>query len=365
MNNIYTKYADVLINYSLGLKKGDKLLISSNYPAEPLLIEAFKKALEAGAYPDLSVGINGVDKIFYDNANNDQLQYISPRYEYAVKNYDAFLNIRSEFNLRELENTDLEKIKIFNEARSAIKKIFLKRASSNELRWVLCQFPTDAGAQNCGMSKFEYEDFIFNACYLNEDDPVAKWTSVSKFQEKIINFLNTKKIINYKSKDVDITFSCKGRKWINSDGKRNMPSGEVFTSPVEDSVNGKVRFSFPGIFMSKEIEDISLEIKKGEVIAWDAKKGRDLLDKVFEIPGARRFGEVAVGTNNMITKFTKNMLFDEKIGGTIHMALGASYPETGGINESSIHWDLLADMKDGGEIYADEELIYKNGKFII
>jgi len=176
--------------------------------------------------------------------------------------------------------------------------------------------------------------------------------------------LDKKDKIRFFGPDTDITFSVKGRKWINSSGDANMPSGEVFTTPLEDSVNGKIRFSYPGIFMGQEIEDISLEVKDGEVIKWDAKVGRKLLDSVFEIPGSRRFGEAAIGTNYGITKFIKNMLFDEKIGGTIHMAIGAAYPHTGGKNESSIHWDLLADMKNGGEIYADDELVYKNGRFI-
>jgi aminopeptidase len=143
-----------------------------------------------------------------------------------------------------------------------------------------------------------------------------------------------------------------------------MPSGEVFTGPVEDSVNGKVRFSYPGIFMDQEIEDITLEIKDGQVVNAKAGKGQELLDKVLEIPGARRFGEVAIGNNERVNKFTKNMLFDEKMGGTIHMAIGAAYPETGGLNESAVHWDLLADMKDG-QILADGEVIYDKGKFII
>lgn len=184
-------------------------------------------------------------------------------------------------------------------------------------------------------------------------------------QQRIVDFLNTKKQIRYVTKDTDIAFPFEGRQWINSDGKHNMPSGEVFTTPVEDTVNGKIRFTYPGIFMGQEIEDISFEVKNGEIVKWNAKKGKELLDKLFEIPGTKRFGEAAIGTNYGIKKFIKNMLFDEKIGGTIHMAVGASYPETGGKNQSSVHWDLLADMTDGGKIYADNELIYENGKFLI
>ena len=200
---------------------------------------------------------------------------------------------------------------------------------------------------------------------LFDDDPVAKWCELRDKQQKIVDYLEGKDKICYLGRDIDISFSARGRKWINSDGTKNMPSGEVFTSPVEDSVNGKIRFSYPGFYMGQEIEDISVEVKDGEVVKWNAKKGKGLLDKILEIPGAKRFGEAAIGTNKGINKFTKNMLFDEKMGGTIHMAIGAAIPEAGGKNESGVHWDMLADMSDGGEIYADDELVYKNGEFLI
>ena len=233
------------------------------------------------------------------------------------------------------------------------------------MNWNLCVFPTDAAAQECGMSTSEYAEFVYSACFLNEADPIGKWRQLDSDQQKIADYLMHRERFRYVSRDIDISFSAKGRKWISAAGTKNMPCGEVFTSPVEDSVNGKVRFSYPGFYLGQEIEDITLEVKDGLVIKWDAKKGKSLLDKIMEIPGARQFGEAAVGTNTGIKKFTKNMLFDEKLAGTVHMALGASIPETGGKNDSAIHWDMLADMNDGGEIYADSELIYKNGRFII
>ncbi len=215
------------------------------------------------------------------------------------------------------------------------------------------------------MSTSEYAEFVYSACFLNEADPIGKWRQLDSSQQKIADYLMNRERFRYVGRDINISFSAKGRKWISAAGTKNMPCGEVFTSPVEDSVSGKVRFSYPGFYLGQEIEDITLEIKDGLVIKWDAKKGKPLLDKIMEIPGARQFGEAAVGTNTGIKKFTKNMLFDEKLAGTVHLALGASIPETGGKNESAIHWDMLADMNDGGEIYADRELIYKNGRFII
>jgi aminopeptidase len=365
MNTIYEKYAKLLVHYSLGLKKGDKLLISSTYLAEPLIKEVYREALRQGAHPETQISIKGLPNIFYDHATLAQLRYVSPMYLLAVKSYDAFLNIRAPFNVKELETTDPEKKKTVAIAQTQVKKLFTKRASSGALRWTLCEFPTDSQAQECSLSRGEYEEFIFSACLLGSEDPEAEWQKVRESQQGIVDLLNARRHIRFTGVGIDISFTTRGRKWINSDGRHNMPSGEIFTGPEEDSVEGTVRFSFPGIYMGQEIEDIQLDIERGEVVRWEAKKGKPLLDKILEIPGARRFGEAAIGTNRGISRFTKNMLFDEKMGGTIHLALGATYPETGGKNESPIHWDLLADMKEGGEIYADGELIYKNGTFLI
>jgi aminopeptidase len=365
MNSIYEKYAKVLINYSLEIKKGQRLLIMSSYLAQPLLNECYKEALKAGAFPELRVDINGTDKVFYDYAGPEQLEYVSPLTKYVYDNYDAMLRIEALFNVKELQNVDPAKKQAASMARAELNRVFMKRAAQDSLRWTLCVFPTDSMAQEAGMSLSEYEEFVYSACFLFDDNPVAQWNRLKDDQQKMVDLLNKKTLIRFAGSDIDISFSTKGKTWLNSGGTTNMPSGEVFTAPLEDSVNGRIRFSYPGIFMGQEIEDIVLEVKSGEVVGWDAKKGKELLANLMDIPGARRFGEVAIGTNYGITKFTRNMLFDEKIGGTIHMAVGAAYPQTGGTNESSVHWDLLADMKTGGRIFADDELIYENGKFII
>lgn len=365
MDSIYSKYADVIVNYCLNLQKDEKFLIRGSYLAEPLMIEIYKKAIQNGTHVLFDLKLNGVDKIFYDHAAEHQLKYLSPIKKSIFETYDALVSILSPFNVKELQNVDPEKKKMVNQSQLEITKLYMKRAAAGELKWNVCQFPCDAAAQESEMSISEYQDFVFKACYLDTSDPVAKWNEVHDFQQKIVDVLNTKETVKYKSKDVDVTFSCKGRQWMNSDGKHNMPSGEVFTSPVEDSVNGTVRFSYPAIFMGQEIQDIKLEITDGKVVSWHAEKGQDFLDKLFDIPGSRFFGECAIGTNYGITKFTKNILFDEKLGGTIHMAVGASYPETGGKNECAIHLDLIADMKEDSEISGDGEVIYKNGKFLI
>ncbi|OPY69475.1 MAG: Aminopeptidase 2 [Syntrophorhabdaceae bacterium PtaU1.Bin034] len=365
MKSVYEKYAGLLVNYSLELKKGDKLLIVSTCLSEPLIQEVYREALRAGAHPETWITVNGITRMLYDEGNRDQLEYASPLFRYAVENYQAFLTIRAPFNVKELQTADPEKKKKVNMAEAGTKRIFRKRATTGDLRWTLCEFPTDAQAQECGLSRKEYEEFILSACFIDHDDPSAKWREVRDSQQRIVDFLNKRQRIRYKGRDIDVSFSTEGRTWINSDGKHNMPSGEIFTSPVEDSVEGSIRFSYPGIFMGQEIEDVRLEVYGGRVVRSEAAKGKGLLDQIINIPGADRFGEAAIGTNKGITRFTRNMLFDEKIGGTIHMALGSSYGEAGGKNESSVHWDLLADMTENAEIHADGEIIYRNGEFLI
>ncbi|MBN1795264.1 MAG: aminopeptidase [Sedimentisphaerales bacterium] len=354
----------MIVNYSLEIKACDKLLINSTYLAEPLLKEIYKAALKAGVHPELKISLNGTEKIFYDNASDEQLKYVSPASWCYTENYDAFLHVLAPFDVKELQDVEPVKLQTATAARAELKKTYVKRWAEGSLNWTLCMFPTESAAGECGMSLAEFEEFVYSACHLYQDDPISKWKQVHEQQQHIADYLTGKDNIRYVGPDIDITFSSKERKWINCDGHRNMPDGEIFTSPVEDSVNGNVRFSYPGIYLGKEIEDITLEVKAGEVVKWDAAKGKELLDKIFEIEGARRFGEAAVGTNTGIDKFTKSILFDEKIAGTIHMAVGSAPPITGGKNESAIHWDMIADMH-AGQIYADNELIYENGRFII
>jgi aminopeptidase len=246
-----------------------------------------------------------------------------------------------------------------------LSEIFHKRVAEGKLKWTVLPYPISAQAQEGEMSIEEYEDFVYNSCLVDKKDPVVEWKKLHQQQDKICEFLNKTEQINIKGEDTDLTFNTKGRKWINCSGKENMPDGEVFTSPLEDSVNGTIRFTFPGIFVGREVEDIKLTFKKGKVVEASALRGNEFLQQILKIEGADRIGEAAFGTNYAITRFTKNMLFDEKIGGTIHFALGNSYPESGGVNKSSIHWDILKDMKKDGEIRADGKLFYENGQFLI
>lgn len=359
------KYAHLLVHYCLEIQPGERLYISTTTLAEPLVREIYKSVLKAGGNMDVKMAFRGESKIFLDLAEGDQLAHISPLQKEAMESYDAYLAIRAPFNLKETQNTDPEKRKIRGKALSPINQIYYNRTADRSLKRSLCQYPTQASAQEAGMSLEEYEQFVFNACNLYADDPQGEWLKVRASQQKVVDYLNTAGKIQYKSKKTDITFRVKDRIWMNSDGQTNMPSGEVYTGPIEDSVNGVVHFDYPSVYMGTEVKDITLWVENGEVVKWKAERGQEILDRVMKIEGANRFGEVAIGTNYNIQRATKNILFDEKIGGTIHMAVGQSYIQTGAKNKSSIHWDMISDMKDGGQIIVDGKLIYENGRFII
>ena len=361
------KYAQLLINYCLNIREGDRLFIQTTTLAEPLVREVYREALRAGAATvETDFIFRERHKTFMQEASEAQLRSVSPFYRLAMTEFDAYLHIRAPFNLREDAHTEGGgKAKIRGEATADVSRIYSERTANRSLRRNLCQYPTDAAAQEAGMSLSEYEAFVFNACKLNESDPKAAWLEVRRRQQGIVDHLNKCQSMRYVSENMDIQFSTKGRIWMNSDGQTNMPSGEVYTSPVEDSVNGTVQFSFPSIHNGHEVEKATLWVKDGFIERWEAARGQEYLNEIFKIDGTRRFGEAAIGTNYDIQQLTKNILFDEKIGGTIHMAIGQSYLQTGGKNESTVHWDLINDMRQGGEIYADGALIYKNGFFLI
>jgi len=356
--------AGVLVHYCLEIEKGDLFQINCTELAAPLVREVYREALKAGANPFVRVGLPGLDEIFFKEARKHQLKYVSPIATFTMENVNKLLSIRASSNTRALSNIDPQKQTTARAARKEIMQRFMERSASGELMWCGTQFPCNASAQDAEMSLDEYEDFVLKACLVHKKDPIAAWKGVHRKQAKLCRMLGKHKKIRIVAKDTDISMSVAGRKWINSDGKHNMPSGEIFTGPVEDSVEGTIRFSFPACYAGREVHDVRLTFKKGKVVAAKASKGADFLEATLDTDeGARYVGEIAVGTNYSVQKFTKNTLFDEKIGGTIHMAVGASYPDSGGQNESSVHWDMVNDMRDGGKIYADGKVVYENGHF--
>lgn len=365
MNQLLNKYATLLVDYCLEIKSGEKVFVRTTTLAEPLLREVYREVIKRGAYMEYDMAMENMTRIYFSEANDEQLQHVSSFFRHAIEHFDAFLVIRAPFNLREDQNVDPAKMKIKSEAYKDVNKLYFERTATRDLKRSLCQFPTSASAQEAGMSLEEYQDFVYKACNLYEDDPQAAWLKVREEQQRIVDHLNGVSKVRYEGPNIDVEFSVDGRTWINSDGQNNMPSGEVFSAPVEDSVNGKIRFSYPCVYRGKDVQGVTLEVKDGWVEKWSADVGKDILDQIFDIDGARRFGEVAIGTNYNIQRSTRNILFDEKIGGTVHMAIGQSYKQCGGQNQSTIHWDMITDMKNGGRILADGNLIYENGNFLI
>ena len=361
---IMQKYADLLLHYCLQVKEGQRLFVSSTFLAEPLLLEIHREATKSGVAVDYDLGFKDKAFVYWLEAKGPVLDMESALHAYAMEHYDAYLAIRAPYDLHEDLHATPEQKKRRSAAGAKANQSYFKRTADGSMVRCLCQYPTKASATAAGMTLEEYAAFVFNACRLDEADPVAAWLDVRKVQQKFVDFLNTCDEIRYKNEKTDIRFSVKGRTWINSDGRANMPSGEVFTGPVEDSVEGYVHFDFPSVYGGHDVQGITLTVEKGRIIQWEAEDGRKILDEVFSIDGARYFGEVAIGTNYKIQRATRNILFDEKIGGSIHMAVGQSYLQSGGKNQSTVHWDMIANMKNGGEIYADGELIYKDGYFL-
>ena len=359
------RWADVLVNYSLGVKKGDLFEIISTNTANPLIHEVYRIALRKGANPYVRYVGEGLQEIFFKEASQEQLKYLSKVDKFEIEKIDKYLYIISDFNRKSLSNYDPKKLSLRRKATGALLERRLDRAAKGEMHWSLTAYPDNAQAQDAEMSLDEFTEFIFAAGFLNDKDPVKKWQAMAKGQRRIIKAIAKIKKIRVTAKNTDLSLSVQGRKWISCEGHENFPDGEIFTGPVEDSLEGQISYTFPCVYLGREVNDVMLRFKKGEVVEATASKGQDYLRSMIAMDtGAKRVGEFAFGTNYGITRFIKNILFDEKIGGTIHLALGSGYPETRSKNKSSLHWDMICDMKDG-EVIGDGKLIYKNGKFVI
>ena len=361
------KLAKLIVNYSVDVQPDDTVYIAGQINAEELVREVYREVIQAGGNViRVRLLFNGEMEILYKYATEKQLKYVDSLNLDLYKKVKKVIQIYSDYNTRALTNVDPEKIVIFNEARKEIDKIFLQRAANKELQWNVSPFPCDSFAQEANMGRDEYLEFAYHALNLHQPDPIQFWTKFRDEQKKIIEILNMGSEFQIIGEDTDLTLAVNGRKWINCCGDYNLPDGEVFTSPDEEGVNGTIRFTYPGIYQGREIEDVRLTFKEGKVVSFDALKGKKLLEKMLTIENADTLGELAVGTNYGIQSFTKNMLFDEKMGGTVHLALGSGYPESGSKNESSIHWDILKDMKGSeAKILLDGEVIYQAGKWLI
>ena len=359
------KMAGVMVNYSVAIRPGDLVMIHPYDPlASPLALAVYKHVLQAGGNAVFRMAPSGASEIFYRYASDEQLDFTDPSFLWLMENIDVRIAINAPANTRALTNVDPKRLSRSGRAQEPISQTFFRRQATGELRWVLTQYPTQAAAQDAEMSLTEYEEFVYGAVLVNPDDPVAYWREKSAGQQRLVDWLKGKDRVEVRGENVDLTLSIRDRVFINADGKKNLPDGEIFTGPVEDSVNGWVRFTYPAIHNNREVVGVELTFEQGKVVRATAEKGEDYLNAILDTdPGARYLGEFAIGTNEAIQRFTRNILFDEKIGGTIHMAVGAGYPDTGSKNKSAIHWDMICDMRSGGEILVDGELFYRDGQF--
>ena len=328
----------------------------------------YLEVLKAGGHPFTHIFMEGLSEIKFKYASEEQLEYVDNIIKQIMNEFDATINIFGDYNTKKLANVDPNRIAISQASpgHKELMEIMERRTSSGDLKWVIVPYPCQSFAQEAKMDLFSYFDFVEKALLLDKEDPISEWTKIDQEQEKIANYLNNSENIHVIGDDTDLTLSVKERKWINCSGQNNLPDGEVFTGPIEDSVNGHIRFTYPGIYSGQEIENIYLEFKDGKVINATADKGGELLQEILKIQNADKLGEFAIGTNYGITHFSKNMLFDEKMGGTMHCALGLGPEETGSKNKSAIHWDILKDMKlPGSKVIADGKVVYEEGQWKI
>jgi aminopeptidase len=358
------KLAKLLTNYCVAVRPGDRVIITGSYAGFPLVKETYRQVIRAGGHPMVQMMDDDFQEILFKEGNDDQLQFLPEPMKLLMETYECRIAILGANNTRSLNGVDPAKQRQRQLAFKELMEISMRRSAAGDLRWVGTLYPTFAHAQEADMSLGEFEEFVYGACHVDKDDPVAEWLKISAEQQKLVKWLEGKERVKVQGPSVDLTLSIAGRTFINADGKNNMPSGEIFTGPVEESVNGWVRFSYPAIVAGREVIGVELRFEDGKVVEATAEKNEEFLRTALDSDeGARYLGEFAIGTNYGIDRFTKNILYDEKIGGTIHMALGAGYPETGSKNKSSLHWDMICEMRDGGQIWVDDELFYDSGKF--
>jgi aminopeptidase len=359
------RLADVIAGHSLTLGEGDLVLIQGPSLAEPLMLELTRAALDRGAVPRLRVTLDGVDVAFLSRASEAQLDWLPPYAMAEMEAIDARVSIVGAWNTRELSQVDPARLARRQAAAAPVLQRFMQRSAAEELRWCVTAFPCEAFAQDSDMSLDAYERFVYGAGWLHLEDPVAAWRGFAGTLEALCERLAGVRTLRLLGPDTDLAVGVGGRTWVASKGLHNFPDGEVFTGPLEGETEGHVRFTFPGVIGGREVEDIRLRFEGGRVVHSEARSGEDYLQRMLALDeGASILGEFAIGTNYAVDRFTKQILFDEKIGGTCHMALGAGYPNTGSTNTSALHWDMVCDLRDGGEIHADGEPIYRDGRFL-
>ena len=353
------KLAKILVEHSTKVKKGDRVVINGDIIAEPLIKEVYKLCLKKGAHPAVHAHLPGMSQLFYSRATKHQLEKFPEVAMFESRKADVFIGIWGSSNTRELSGVDPKRIAIRSKVTNPISKVRLQK------RWVGCDYPTNALAMEADMSLSDYTDWFYKASNMD-------YKAMEKKYAKLKTALNKAKEVRIIGKNTDLTLSVAKMKAISDLGHHNIPDGEIFTAPEKYKTEGHVEFSYPAIRGGNEVDGIYVEFRKGKVVKASATKNEKFLKSMFKTdPGASYLGELGIGINYNITRYTKNLLFDEKIGGTIHLAFGMAYPEccvnnTKQQNKSALHWDIVKDLRPqagGGEIRFDGKVISKNGKF--
>jgi aminopeptidase len=359
------RLASIIVSYSLDVKEGELVVIEGTTLAAPLIRELYRQVLRAGGHPATRIAIDGAMEARLALGSDAQLDWLPPVAAEDVETADARVIVLGDFNTRALSGTDPARLARIKRSRAPVLTRQLERSAAGEYRWTITAFPTNAAAQEARMSLRAYSDFVFAAALLDQDDPVAAWRELGDRIRRLAEWLADRRELRVVGEGTDLRMSVEGRSWIPCDGTHNFPDGEVFTGPVEASVEGEIRFTYPALYHHQAVEDVSLRFREGTVVEATAAHGQAFLDAMLALDdGARRVGEFAFGLNDAVQTFTGEPLFDEKIGGTVHLALGESYPESGGTNRSALHWDMVCDLRQGGEVYADGELVYRDGRFL-
>jgi aminopeptidase len=359
------KLAHLMIDYSLELRAGQQFWLRTTPLAQEFNLAVYEEAVKAGAYVLVDQTISGAEEAFYRYASDQLLDFVPPVRRLLAETFDASLRVWADENTRSLAGIDPARIARGRKAGAGLFKTVMRRSAEGAYRWCVTVYPTPAMAQDANMSLADYADFVYEAGMLNASDPAEFWRNEGRKQEELVQWLKGHQSVSLQGSDIAMTPSIKDRTFETSDGRYNFPDGEIFTSPVEDATSGWVRFKYPAIYDSQEVEDLELWFEGGRVVKEKAAKNAGFLTSLLNTDaGARVLGEWGIGTNYGITRFSRNMLFDEKMGGTIHFAVGQGFPECGGINESGLHWDMLCDMAES-EITVDGEIFYKNGGFAL
>lgn len=365
-----SNFAKILVERCTRVESGDRILIEATTAAEPLVRELYIQILEKGGHPQALLQLPdmfypGHEDLLLMHGNDSQLDYVPVFQKLAYEEFEGRVRIHSATNTRSQTNIDSSKIQRRAKSTGIITQTQMRRGAKGVFKWVTTLYPTNGYAQDAEMSFSQYEDFVFRAVHANEKNPVAFWKKVEKDQQGAVEFMAGKDQIEIRGPNVELKLSVKGRNFMNSSGTFNMPDGEIFTGPVEDTLNGWVKYTYPAIYNGVAVEGAELTFTDGKVTNAQATKNLDFLLKMLDSDaGSRYIGEFAIGTNFEIDQFTGQILFDEKIGGSFHMALGAGYPETGSKNKSAVHWDMICDLRTDSEILVDGELFYKNGKIV-